>query len=52
MEKKKRLSIFPFGGEVDEDEEFASYAVVILLIAAVLTAIIPWAKFFYKFTTF
>lgn len=54
MEKKKRFSILHFGKseDVSENEEFLSYAIVILFIVAILTAVIPWISFFYNFTTF
>ena len=54
MEKKKRFSILHLGKseDVSENEEFLSYAMIILFIAAILTAVIPWVKFFYNFTTF
>ena len=38
--------------DVSENEEFLSYAMIILFIAAILAAVIPWASFFYGFTTF
>lgn len=54
MEKKKRFSILHLGKseDVSENEEFLSYAMIILLVATALCGIIPWVKFICNFTTF
>lgn len=51
--KNKKFTIFCSEQEdITEYEEFASYAIVILLSLAIFTALWPWITFFYKFTTF
>lgn len=52
MKKKKFTIFFSKQEDITEYEEFASYAIVILLTIAAFAALWPWIVFFYNFTTF
>jgi len=51
--KKERFTIFGTKPEeITEFEEFASWAIFILVSIAVIIGLFPWLKHFYNFTTF
>ena len=51
MIDRKRFSLF-CSDDATEFEEFASYAIIILLAMAIIAGVSPWVVFLLNFTTF